>query len=222
MSRYRPWLITGLFLGTFTLTVLGQSGAPSARGASPAPSGPGRTLPLNRGAGQTGPASGGAATDARTFLTQAQSLLAEGRAAEAKEAVRTALRLEPMNIEAWNLYDRAVEAEYVARSREERISPVVDRDLKPVFAINKVDSYTEFNTLYLVGELRNVSDALRRRVELVGLLLDENGQELRRETGSLRLQDRGLFPSESALFEIEIPSPPPGVKSFRVKVLKYE
>ncbi len=215
-------MITGLLLGTVTFNVLGQSSAPSGRGSAPSLPGTGRVLPLNRGASPTPATPGGTGTDARTFLTQAQSLLAEGRATEAKEAVRTALRLESMNIEAWNLYDRAVEAEYVARSREERISPVVDRDLKPVFAIDKVDSYTEFNTLYLVGELKNVSDALRRRVELVGLLLGENGQELRRETGALRLQDRGLFPSESALFEIEIPNPPPGVKSFRVKVLNYE
>jgi len=155
-------------------------------------------------------------------MTQAQGLLGEGRPTEAKEALKTALRLEPMNIEIWNLYDRAVEAEYLVRSREEKISPVVDRDLKPVFAIDKVESYTEYNSLFVVGEVRNVSDVLRQRVELSAQLLDENRQELRKESGSLRLKDRGLFPSESSLFEIEFPNPPPGVKSFRVRVTNYE
>jgi len=155
-------------------------------------------------------------------MTQAQGLLGEGRATEAKEAMKTALRLEPMNIEAWNLYDRAVEAEYLVRAREEKISPVVDRDLKPIFAIDKVESYTEYNSLFVVGEVRNMSDTLRQRVELSAQLFDENKQELRKESGVLRLKDRGLFPSESSLFEIEFTNPPPGVKSFRVRVVSYE
>lgn len=218
MSRYRQWLFTGLLLGGVTFTVLGQN-----------PPAPKRTSPLALIPGsQTGkspsnaPARPGSDSSAQSFLTQAKSLLAEGRPTEAKEALQTALRLEPMNVEAWTLYDRSVEAEYLVRAREEKISPVIERDLKPVFAIDRVESYTEYNSLYVVGELRNVSDALRQRIELSAQLLDENKQELRKESGTLRLKNRGLFPSEISLFEIEFPNPPPGVKSYRVRVTNYE
>jgi len=227
MSRYRQWLFTGLFIGCVTFTVMGQNPPAPQRTAPPAPQ---RTSPLARASGLQGdwnpqsPAPQGKPADsgAQTFLTQAKGMLAEGRPAEAKEALKTAIRLEPMSIEGWNLYDRAVEAEYMLRAREEKVSPVIERDLKPVFAINRVESYTEYNSLYLVGELRNVSDALRQRIELSAELFDENKQELRRESGRLRLKDRGLFPSESSLFEIEFLNPPPGVKSYRVRVTNYE
>lgn len=220
MSLHRQWLLAGLLLGCVTFTVTGQDKPATQR------SGPSLSLirtPTGGKTPSTAPsAQPGSDSSARSFLTQATSLLGEGRPTEAKEALKTALRLEPMNIEAWNLYDRAVEAEYVVKAREEKVSPVIERDLKPVFAIDRVESYTEYNSLYIVGELRNVSNALRQRIELSAQLLDENKQELRRESGALRLKDRGLFPSESSLFEIEFPNPPPGVKSYRVRVLNYE
>lgn len=227
MSRYRPWLFTGLFIGCITYSVMGQSTPAPQRTPPPSPA---RTAPLARASGlqedwnpqSAGPQVKPADSGAQAFLTQAKGMLAEGRPAEAKEALKTAIRLEPMSIEGWNLYDRAVEAEYLLRAREEKVSPVIERDLKPVFAIDRVESYTEYNSLYVVGELRNVSGALRQRIELSAELLDENKQELRRESGRLRLKDRGLFPSESSLFEIEFPNPPPGVKSYRVRVTGYE
>ncbi|HOT28609.1 MAG TPA: FxLYD domain-containing protein [Candidatus Ozemobacteraceae bacterium] len=227
MSRYRPWLLSGLLIGCITFTVMGQN-PPAPQRTSPAV--PQRTSPLARLSGlqedwnpqSPGPTGKPADSGAQAFLTQAKAMLADGRPAEAKEALKTAIRLEPMNIEGWNLYDRAVEAEYLLRAREEKVSPVIERDLKPVFAIDRVESYTEYNSLYVVGELRNVSDAMRQRIELSAELFDENKQELRRESGRLRLKDRGLFPSESSLFEIEFPNPPPGVKSYRVRVTNYE
>ncbi len=232
MSRLRIALILLIMTGTFTIRVIGQ-GLPRTGGrpAGPGSPSPGTLLrpgglprgPLDSGSGaNTGTGTGPGGPDARTFLTQAQSMIGAGRLAEAREALRTALRLEPMNLEAWNLYDYATELAYVERARDEKRNPVVERDLQPLFSIERVESYDEFGTLYLVGEVRNVSDALRQNIQVQGVLLDEHKQELRRETGALPLKDRGLFPNESSLFEIPFRNPPPGVKSFRVRVAGFD
>jgi len=203
-------------MGSLTVTVIGQSG-PSNKPPPALPSVLGSGVPV-KGL----PKAVSSDSSARTFITQAQAYLSEGRALEAKEALRTAIRLESMNLEAWALYDYAAEVHFVGRTREEKINPFIERDLKPLFSIDRVESYQEFRTLYLVGEVRNLSDSLKQQVELSGILLDENKQELRRETGYIKLKDRGLFPNESSLFEIAFPNPPPGIKSFRVRVSGYE
>lgn len=218
MMSWRSYGIAFLLSGVFTLSVVAQ-GVPRnrnqpARAGSPAAGRSGIPSPTSDPGGVPPTWDSGA----RTFLTQGQSMISQGRLSEAKEAFRTALRLEPMNLEAWNLYDQATELSYLERVRAEKRNPVVERDLKPLFAIEHVESYDEFGTLYLVGQVRNMSDGLRQNIELQGVLLDENKQELRRETGSLPLKDRGLFPNESSLFEIPFKNPPPGVKSYRVRI----
>ncbi|RCK78470.1 MAG: hypothetical protein OZSIB_1390 [Candidatus Ozemobacter sibiricus] len=231
MSHWRVILFLGLLTGTITAQVIGQ-GLPRPGGraaAGPTPPSPGSLLrppPLARtpdeGGAGAATGTGLASPDARTFLNQAQSLIGSGRLAEAREALRTALRLEPMNLEAWNLYDYATELAYIERARDEKRNPVIERDLQPLFSIERVESYEEFGTLYLVGEIRNVSGGLRQNILVQGVLLDENKQELRRETGVLPLKDRGLFPNESSLFEIPFRNPPPGVKSYRVRVAGFD
>ncbi|NLI79331.1 MAG: DUF3426 domain-containing protein [Candidatus Riflebacteria bacterium] len=224
MKHFRVALFVSLLLATLTATTIGQ-GTPS-QPRRPTPTGPGGAAPKSPSlAGMLRPDAANRTTpgtDARTFLTQAQGYIGEGRLPEAREALRTALRLEPMNLEAWNLYDYVAELSYIERARDEKRNPVVERDLKPLFAIERVESFDEFGTLYLVGEIRNVSDSLRQNILVQGTLLDENKQELRRESGSLPLKDRGLFPNESSLFEIPFKNPPPGVKSFRVRVAEFD
>ncbi|MFZ2957433.1 MAG: hypothetical protein WA705_11125 [Candidatus Ozemobacteraceae bacterium] len=212
LRHSRTFFIAGLLLASLTLTVGGQSTSgnnpPSAlRLGTPAPG-----IPAMAAMGSSG----------RTLITQAQAYMAEGRLSEAKEALRTAIRLEPMNLEAWSLYDYAVETYYVSRAREEKINPVVERDLHPLFSIIRVESYEEFGTLYLVGELKNVSGSLKSKIELTGTLLDEQRSELCRTTAPLTLKGRGLFPNETSLFEIGFSNPPPGVKAYRVRVSSFE
>ena len=213
--------ILAFLMGLFTLRAIGQ-GAPQGKNKPPG----GNQAPLAPKLGEPSPGANDVPpifdSGARTFITQGQSLVSKGRPNEAKEALKTALRIEPMNIEAWNLYDEATELSYIERARSEKRNPVVERDLKPIFSIDKVESYDEFGTLYLVGELRNISDGLRQNVELQGVLLDENKQELRRESGFLPLKNRGLFPNESSLFEIPFKNPPPGVKTYRVRVAGFD
>jgi hypothetical protein len=215
MRYVRICFVLGILTSLFTYTVVGQ-GSPRT---------PSAQAPLQR-APDIGPGSPsflpGTGNEARTFITQAQSFISQGKAVEAKEALQTAIRLEPMNPEAWRLYDYAVELKYLDRARDEKRNPVVERDLKPLFAIERVESYDEFGSLILVGEVRNLSDSLRQNVELRGILLDENKQELRRESAYLPLKDRGLFPNESSLFEIPFKNPPPGVKSFQVRVAGFD
>jgi len=163
-----------------------------------------------------------ASDPAQPFLEQGRNLMINMKFTESKEALRTAIRLSPMNPQLWALYDEAANGEYVELKRREKINPVIERDISPVFSIDRVDSYTELGTLYIVGSLRNVSKEIRQKIVLVARLLDENKKELRRETGTLRNTERGLFPSESSLFEIPFKNPPPGGKSFRVEVETYE
>jgi tetratricopeptide (TPR) repeat protein len=175
-----------------------------------------------QGAPQIAMPSMASGTAGRSFISQGQSYLNSGRLGEAKEALRMAIRLEPMNLEAWSLYDYVVETHYLGQSREDKKNPYFEGNFFPSFSIERVESYMEFGTLYLIGEVKNVSTELRRQVELMGILIDENRQEIRRETTLLSLSDRGIFPGETRLFEIRFRSPPPGVKSFRVKVSKFE
>lgn len=243
MKRARFAFFTCLLLATLTMRVVSQPapqagppGAPPAFGAKeknetrPTGKNPPPAFPslLRGGEPVRGapalPVSGTATNDmgARNYLSQGQAYLTAGKFSEAKEALRTAIRLEPMSLEAWGLYDYIVESHYIGRARDEQINPVIDRDLKPNFSIDQVDSYLEFGNLFLVGELKNVSGSLRRNIEVTGILFDENKREMRRESAPISLKDRGLFPNESNLFEIRFRSPPPGVKSYRVRVSNYE
>jgi len=156
------------------------------------------------------------------LLESSKTLMAEEKFSQAKEALRTALRLAPMNIEIWAMYDEAVSSDYVYKKRQEKLNPVIDRDIEPIFSINRVDSYVELGTLYIVGTLQNISKEPRQKIVLTAKMLDENKRELRRETGTLLIPERGLLPNESSLFEIPFKNFPPGAKSFRVEVTTYE
>jgi hypothetical protein len=166
----------------------------------------------------------GLATDspAFKFVETGDKMTVEGRYSEAKEAYRTALRLEQMNLPLWAAYDDTVIAEYTQRKRREKLNPSVERDIEPIFSINRVDSYLELGTLYVVGSLQNVSKGLRQKIQLTVRILDENKRELRSESGTLRSFDKGLLPNESSLFEVPFKNPPAGGKSFRVEVTAWE
>jgi hypothetical protein len=127
-----------------------------------------------------------------------------------------------MNLEIWALYDETVTADYVQKKRIEKFNPVIDSDIEPIFSITRIDSYIELDTLYVVGTLQNISRATRQKIVLTGKILDENKRELRRETGTLLIPERGLMPNESSIFEIPFKNFPPGGKSFRVEVTSYE
>lgn len=166
----------------------------------------------------------GLATDSQAFkfVESADKMVVEGRFGEAKEAYRTALRIEPMNLSLWAAYDDSVVSDFVARKRNEKSNPVIERDISPTFAINRIDSYMELGTLYVVGTVQNLSRSLKQKIQLTARILDENKRELRSETGTLRSFDKGLLPNESSLFEIPFKQPPPGAHSFRVEVTAWE
>ncbi len=156
------------------------------------------------------------------FVDSARTLIVEQKYDQAREALRTALRIAPMNLEIWALYDETVTADYVQKKRIEKFNPVIDSDIEPIFSITRIDSYIELDTLYVVGTLQNISRATRQKIVLTGKILDENKRELRRETGTLLIPERGLMPNESSIFEIPFKNFPPGGKSFRVEVTSYE
>lgn len=156
------------------------------------------------------------------FVTRAKTLMGSEDYNQAIESLRTAIRLSPVDTQIWDLYDQAVVSEYISSSRRERLSPIVERDIKPIFAINRIDSYHELDTLYVVGSVQNLSSKPRQKIVISARILDANKKELRRETGSLRLAEKGLFPNESSLFEIPFKSPPENAHSFRVQVFEYE
>ena len=165
---------------------------------------------------------GSPGTSVYAFLDMAKKYLAEEKFAEAKEALKTAIRIDPMNLEAWALYDEAVISDYIATKRKEKLTPVITRDIQPLFSITRIDSYKERNTLYVVGSLKNLSKNLKRKIQLTARILDKNNKELRKEIGDLRLTERGLFPNESSLFEIPFKNPPQQGKFYRVEVSGYE
>jgi tetratricopeptide (TPR) repeat protein len=217
-KRWIFWGIVLLFVISFS--VGGQSNLRDKNTPFSGGIGPTNAPSSYYGPSPSGPSGG--EFGARNYISQGQAYLANGRLNEAKEALRTAIRLEPMNLEAWALYDYVVETHYVGRAREEKLNPVIERDLKPIFSLGNVQSYLDYGSLFLVGEIKNVSDATRRRVEITGILFDNNKQELRRESTFLTLTDRGLFPNETCPFEIQFRNPPPGVKSFKVRVSNFE
>ena len=145
-----------------------------------------------------------------------------GNYKDAIEAFRTALRLEPMNMALWQLYDDCVIGDYTTDKRDEVLKAVVTADIKPTFAITRIDSYIELGTLYVVGTLKNVSDKKKQKINLRTRLLDKNNRELRSEYGTLRDIYKVLYPNESSLFEIPIKNPPVNVKSYRVEVSSWE
>ncbi len=148
--------------------------------------------------------------------------IAEGKYSEAKEALKTALRLEPMNLALWQMYDDAVIGEYTTNKRDEILKAVVEKDLLPNFAITKLDTYIELGTLYIVGTLKNTSKTTKQKIQLRARLLDENKRELRSEKGTLRSIDKILYPNESSLFEIPFKNPPTTITSYRVEVDSWE
>lgn len=161
--------------------------------------------------------------NAENFIEMARKLMAEGKYAQAKEALRTAIRLEPMNTEAWSLYDETVIADYIDMKRKEKMEPSIEKDISPLFAITRVDTYIELDTLFVVGSLKNLSGELKQKVRVTAKILDGNKKELRRQTGDLKLTaNRGLLPNESSLFEIPFKNPPKGGQVFRVEVSGFD
>jgi len=156
------------------------------------------------------------------FLQMARAYIKEEKFTEAKEALRTAIRISPMNMEAWSLYDDAVTGEYLALRRDGKLNPTIERDIDPTFSITRVDSYVELDTLYLVGSIKNLSKKFVQKVQLTAKIIDGNKRELRKATGSLKLSKRGLQPNESSLFEIPFKRPPKDGKTYQVKVSSYE
>ncbi|MDN5278074.1 MAG: hypothetical protein PWR01_2039 [Clostridiales bacterium] len=159
---------------------------------------------------------------AAQFIDSAKKLMGQGNYAQSKEALKTAIRVEPMNFEAWSLYDETVIADYIQQRRKEKLAPVIERDISPLFEITRVDTYIELDTLYVVGSLKNLSDKLKQKIRVTAKILDDSKKELRRQTGELNLTKRGLLPNESSLFEIPFKNPPAGAKSFRVEVTGFE
>jgi hypothetical protein len=148
--------------------------------------------------------------------------MGEGNYVQAKEALKTAIRFEPMNPEAWMLYDEAAIGNYIANQRAQKLSPVIERDIAPLFEISRVDSYIERDTLYVVGSLKNLSDHKKRQIQITAKILDKNKKELRRQTGELALTPQGLLPNESSLFEIPFKNPPADAKVFKLEVSNFE
>lgn len=179
-------------------------------------------MPSGAGFNQTGETATPAADPTLPFIESSRALMLETKFTQAKEALRTAIRLAPMSLEIWAMYDEAVNADYVDKKRREKFNPVIDRDIQPIFSINRVDSYIELGTLYVVGSLQNISKEPRQKLVITAKILDENKRELRQETGTLLIPERGLMPNESSLFEIPFKNFPPGGKSFRVQVSTYE
>jgi tetratricopeptide (TPR) repeat protein len=160
--------------------------------------------------------------DAETFINMGKRLMQEGKYLQAKEAFKTAIRLEPMNEEAWNLYDEALIADYVEKKKLEKLEPVIEKDMSPRFEISNIDTYLELDTLYVVGSLKNLSNSDKHKIEVTAQILDKNEKELRRQTGKLKLTLKGLSPNESSLFEIPFKNPPENAEKFRVKVSEYK
>lgn len=162
------------------------------------------------------------AMQAQQFIEMARKFMADGKYAQAKEALKTAIRIDPMNPEAWALYDEALIAEYVEMRRREKLEPVIEKDVSPLFEINRVDTYIQLDTLFVVGSLKNLSDKLKQKIKVTAKIFDEDKKELRRQSGELNLAKRGLSPNESSLFEIPFKNPPAGAKIFRVEVTDFE
>ncbi|MEW6713059.1 MAG: hypothetical protein AB1403_24780, partial [Candidatus Riflebacteria bacterium] len=111
------------------------------------------------------------AIQAQQFIEMARKFMAEGKFAQAKEALKTAIRLDPMNPEAWALYDEALIAEYVEIRRREKLEPVIEKDVSPLFEINRVDTYIQLDTLFVVGSLKNLSDQLKQKIKVTAKIL---------------------------------------------------
>ena len=140
---------------------------------------------------------------------------------EAKEAFRSAIRLEPLNMGLWELYEETVVAEYNATKTDEIYKSVTTGDFSPNFTITRLDSYIELGTLYIVGTIKNISRR-KQKINLRARLFDEHNREIRSEIGTLRNIYKSLYPNESSLFEIPIKNPPFKVKSYRVEVANWE
>lgn len=233
MSQIRILLFYLVAALIFTVTVLAQTehpnyfsqALPSRLKGNPPPQHTDPSWPMVQpspppSTGQ--PSQAADTTGAITFFTQGRSLAREGRLIEAKEALKTAIRLQPMNPEFWEEYDGIIENLYVMRAREDRVRPVVEMAFSPTYSIQKTDTFYEFGTLYVVGEVKNLSDSLMQNIEVSVVLLDDHGQVIGRETGQLRLTGRGLFPRETSLFEIGFPRPPPGIAGYRVRIDKFD
>ncbi|MGM0599099.1 MAG: FxLYD domain-containing protein [Candidatus Rifleibacteriota bacterium] len=157
-----------------------------------------------------------------SFLDNGKNLMSEGKYLQAKEAFKTAIRLEPMNEEAWDLYDEGLIADYVEKKKDDKLEPVIDKDMPPIFKITNIDTYIEHDTLYVVGSLKNLSNSDKHKIKITAQILDENEKELRRQTGELKLTLKALSPNESSLFEIPFKNPPENAEKFRVKVSEYQ
>lgn len=209
-ARWIFWCLLGLWV----VAPLAAQTAPGASGM--APGAPLDDVPAD---GALGTGGGMAGPGAAAVIAQGNAMLAEGRFTEAREAFRTAIRLEPMNPSHWNRYDEAVERLFVERRRQETENPVIEADLAPMFSIDKVEAYHSMGRLYLVGEVRNLTRTHKRMVEVVGILYDQDRVELRRAAAYMMFKERGIYPNEAAPFEIAFRDPPPGIKSYRVQVI---
>ncbi|MCK9457733.1 MAG: hypothetical protein M0R31_10625 [Candidatus Riflebacteria bacterium] len=156
------------------------------------------------------------------FVAAGREKMAEKRYAEAIEAFRTALRLEPLNPNIWGLYDNAVIEDYNAKESNSMVNGIARGALRPNFAITRTDSYIDINTLCIVGHLKNLSGTKKHKIVLTARLFDKNNREVAKAEGTLRNYDKGLLANESCLFEILVKEYPKNVTDFKVEVSSWE
>ena len=207
-------LIFGFALITSTNLCAQQPVDPNSFFLPPADNSPDKGTQGSSQIGQTNPAG--------EFVNMGKTMIGQGNYLQAKEALKTALRISPMDHEIWLLYDEATIGEYIAARRTEKLSPVIERDIAPLFEISRVDTYIELDTLYVVGSIRNLSKKLRQKIQITARIFDDKQKELRRHTGPLKLAQKGLLPNESSLFEIPFKNPPANARVFRVEVSNFE
>lgn len=147
--------------------------------------------------------------------------MAEKKFAEAKEAFKTAIRLEPMNPVLWGLYDNAHSEQVLANNINSSYG-VLYGNLKPSFEISRTDSYIEANTMYIVGEVKNISSTKKQKIELTARFYNKENIEIRKSVGTLRNFDKCLLPNESCVFEIPLKDYPKGLVTFRVEVSAWD
>lgn len=156
------------------------------------------------------------------FVQAGRQKMADKRYAEAIEAFRTALRLEPLNPNIWGLYDNAVIEDYNAKESNSMVNGIARGALRPNFSITRTDSYIDINTLCIVGHLKNLSGVKKHKIVLTARLFDKNNREIAKGEGTLRNYDKGLLANESCLFEILIKDYPKNVTEFKVEVSSWE
>ncbi|MFC1743084.1 hypothetical protein ACFL35_03745 [Candidatus Riflebacteria bacterium] len=153
------------------------------------------------------------------FINNGKKYLNKKDYSMAKESFRTAIKINPADLVAWELYDQTLELAIVEKVRTEDEKTTLIKKYAPEFELCYVNSYKERGTLVIFGTVKNLSERLQKKLNIEIILFDSKEKALQRKSTKTSLGRLGIPAKSKDNFEVKFSPIPFSFHKYQVKLL---